>query len=219
MRFVQAIRSQESKTVPRLIFLAGPGIGIVFFIYYYVNQLTVAHYDAKAHLLVSRRIVDSIEPGYAQMGVQWLPLISRIRQWYGWELLALCIQGMQLPPLARDYRPMMKETLEHEFIEPENRELLQYLRQHYDGRKILIDMGKQAPLVYDSGLAVKDFIYNEGGEVLWHKATVNAEKYVGWICAGEGDAVWKYLQMASHLFDAYVLAVKTDFFSLYRLKY
>ena len=36
--------------------------------------LTLAHYDAKAHLVVSRRILDSLTPGWAQIGAVWLPL-------------------------------------------------------------------------------------------------------------------------------------------------
>ena len=43
-----------------------------------MQGLTVAHYDAKAHLLVARRMFDSLEPGYGQMGVNWLPLIHLV---------------------------------------------------------------------------------------------------------------------------------------------
>ncbi len=32
------------------------------------------HFDAKAHMVVSRRVLDSITPGWAQLGVVWLPL-------------------------------------------------------------------------------------------------------------------------------------------------
>src|SRR5688572_13467871 len=32
------------------------------------------HYDAKAHLLVARRVLDSLTPGWLQLGVVWLPL-------------------------------------------------------------------------------------------------------------------------------------------------
>ncbi len=145
-------------------------------------------------------------------------LIARARRWCGWGLLALCVLGMQLPPLAREDHPMMVETLEHQFIEPEQQEIIQYLRQNYDGRKILIDMGKLAPLVYDSGLAVKEFVYNEGGEVLWHRALQNPAQHVGWLCAQKGDAVWARLQVDPNWADAYALAVKTEYFSLYRLK-
>jgi len=36
--------------------------------------LTLSHYDAKAHLVVARRVVDSITPGWQQLGAVWLPL-------------------------------------------------------------------------------------------------------------------------------------------------
>ena len=36
--------------------------------------LSLSHYDAKAHLVVARRILDSITPGWEQIGAVWLPL-------------------------------------------------------------------------------------------------------------------------------------------------
>ena len=36
--------------------------------------LALSHYDARAHLVVSRRIFDSIVPGWQQIGAVWLPL-------------------------------------------------------------------------------------------------------------------------------------------------
>ena len=36
--------------------------------------LTLAHYDARAHLVVARRILDSLTPGWHQIGAVWLPL-------------------------------------------------------------------------------------------------------------------------------------------------
>ncbi len=36
--------------------------------------LTLSHYDAKAHLVVARRIADSLTPGWIQIGAVWLPL-------------------------------------------------------------------------------------------------------------------------------------------------
>ncbi len=37
-------------------------------------DLTLSHYDARGHLVVSRRIFDSITPGWQQIGAVWLPL-------------------------------------------------------------------------------------------------------------------------------------------------
>jgi hypothetical protein len=36
--------------------------------------LSLSHYDAKAHLVVARRILDSVTPGWEQIGAVWLPL-------------------------------------------------------------------------------------------------------------------------------------------------
>ncbi len=148
-----------------------------------------------------------------------LYMIAQVRRCHDWALLAMCVLGMQLPALALEYRPMMAEALEHEFIEPERREIMQYLQQNYDGQRILVDMSKLTPLVYDSGLAVSEFVYNEGGEVLWHRAIQSPETEVGWLCAMKGDAVWKQLQVDPGWAAAYDLAVKTESLSLYRIKH
>lgn len=36
--------------------------------------LTLSHYDSKAHLVVARRILDSLTPSWEQIGAVWLPL-------------------------------------------------------------------------------------------------------------------------------------------------
>ena len=41
---------------------------------YHTLGLTLTHYDARAHLVVARRIFDSITPGWQQVGAVWLPL-------------------------------------------------------------------------------------------------------------------------------------------------
>src|SRR5690606_38317966 len=41
---------------------------------YWQAGLTLAHYDARAHLVVARRILDSITPGWEQIGAVWLPV-------------------------------------------------------------------------------------------------------------------------------------------------
>lgn len=42
--------------------------------YYARAGLTLSHYDARAHLVVARRIMDSLTPGWQQIGAVWLPL-------------------------------------------------------------------------------------------------------------------------------------------------
>src|SRR5262249_27659493 len=41
---------------------------------YHGLGLTLTHYDARGHLVVARRIFDSITPGWQQIGAVWLPL-------------------------------------------------------------------------------------------------------------------------------------------------
>ena len=145
-------------------------------------------------------------------------LIARSKRQYEWMLPLVCVLGMQIPPLASENRQMMAETLEHEFIEPERAQVMEYIGRNYDGTKILIDMGRQAPLVYDSGLNVREFIYNEGGEKLWHRALRNPAGEVGWLCSENGDAISKKLEVDPEWAAGYSLALKTEHFRLYRLK-
>ena len=48
--------------------------GVVAALYYHRMGLTLSHYDARGHLVVARRIVDSVTPGWQQIGAVWLPL-------------------------------------------------------------------------------------------------------------------------------------------------
>ena len=43
-------------------------------VWYAAADLTLSHYDARAHLVVARRIIDSLTPGWRQIGAVWLPL-------------------------------------------------------------------------------------------------------------------------------------------------
>ena len=63
-----------SDRLPRL--LGGlAGLAGLFSLRHYLDAgLTLAHYDAKAHLVVARRVLDSLTPGADQVGAVWLPL-------------------------------------------------------------------------------------------------------------------------------------------------
>ncbi|MGQ0735711.1 MAG: hypothetical protein ACT4QD_18915 [Acidobacteriota bacterium] len=60
--------------LPRWLARGTAGIGAIAAVYYANTGLSLAHYDAKAHLVVSRRILDSLTPGWEQIGAVWLPL-------------------------------------------------------------------------------------------------------------------------------------------------
>jgi hypothetical protein len=48
--------------------------GLAAWVVYLNDGLVLAHYDAKAHLVVARRVIDSLTPGWRQIGAVWLPL-------------------------------------------------------------------------------------------------------------------------------------------------
>ena len=74
-------------------------------IHYFREGLTLAHYDARAHLVVARRILDSLTPGWQQIGAVWLPLPhllnmvpAQVDAWYrtGASAAAMSVLAMAL---------------------------------------------------------------------------------------------------------------------------
>jgi hypothetical protein len=78
-------------------------------VHYTVTGLALSHYDARAHLVVSRRILDSLTPGWQQIGAVWLPLPHvlnmlpvQIDSWYrtGASGIAISIVSMAVAAWA-----------------------------------------------------------------------------------------------------------------------
>jgi hypothetical protein len=64
----------ERERLARLVGFSAIALGACASWVYYRAGLTLSHYDAKAHLVVARRVIDSLTPGWAQIGAVWLPL-------------------------------------------------------------------------------------------------------------------------------------------------
>jgi hypothetical protein len=63
------------KSVPIIaVFTAAIAAGAAAACYYAWIGLTLSHYDARAHLVVARRVIDGLTPGWRQLGASWLPL-------------------------------------------------------------------------------------------------------------------------------------------------
>jgi hypothetical protein len=60
--------------VPWAVALAAGVGGALVALHYHQLGLTLSHYDARGHLVVARRIFDSLTPGWQQVGAVWLPL-------------------------------------------------------------------------------------------------------------------------------------------------
>jgi hypothetical protein len=54
--------------------IAAGAWGTAAAVHYHQLGLTLSHYDARAHLVVARRVFDSLIPGWQQVGAVWLPL-------------------------------------------------------------------------------------------------------------------------------------------------
>ncbi len=146
-----------------------------------------------------------------------LVLAGLSRERFRMPLLILAVLSMQIPVLEGESGPMLSEAMEHQYIEPERQQILKYLAARYDGSRIMIDVGRLAPLMYDSGLPVGEFICHDGDVVEWKQAISAPRRYAGWLCAEKGDEVWTLLAIDPHWADGYSLAVSTDNYVLYHL--
>lgn len=68
---IQAYFEKHSKLI--LFFLLAM-VSITSFLYYLSSGLGVAYNDARSHLDIARRVVENLQPGFAQLGSVWLPL-------------------------------------------------------------------------------------------------------------------------------------------------
>lgn len=60
-------------------------LSVVSWVIYFSMNLTLTYNDAKSHLDVSRRIIDSLQPGIAQLGSVWLPLTHVLYLTFIWN--------------------------------------------------------------------------------------------------------------------------------------
>src|SRR5688572_3652680 len=83
--------------------------GLYAALYYTRLDLALAHYDARAHLVVARRILDSLTPGWQQIGAVWLPVPHLLNMlpvqhdaWYrtGASAIGLSVSSMALAAWA-----------------------------------------------------------------------------------------------------------------------
>src|ERR1700733_11929711 len=62
------------RHVTVILFFILSMISIATYLYYLSNGLGVAYNDARSHLDIARRVVENLQPGFAQLGSVWLPL-------------------------------------------------------------------------------------------------------------------------------------------------
>ena len=65
---------QIAAQIPRTTAVVATLAGLAAWLVFAAHHLVLSHYDAKAHLVVARRVIDSLTPGWDQIGAVWLPL-------------------------------------------------------------------------------------------------------------------------------------------------
>lgn len=64
----------DKVKLERIVILLSIIMAIIATYYSYQNGYIIAYGDAESHLNISKRVVDSLTPGFAQLGGIWLPL-------------------------------------------------------------------------------------------------------------------------------------------------
>ena len=64
----------SASNLPRLLAALAALSGGAAWVVFFRQGLVLSHYDAKAHLVVARRVFDNLTPGWQQIGAVWLPL-------------------------------------------------------------------------------------------------------------------------------------------------
>jgi len=62
------------RRLPWFLAAAAAAAGLAAWAVFFQAGLVLSHYDAKAHLVVARRVIDNLTPGWQQIGAVWLPL-------------------------------------------------------------------------------------------------------------------------------------------------
>jgi hypothetical protein len=68
------IISDPRGQLPRLLAALAGLAGVAAWALHFQADLVLSHYDAKAHLVVARRVIDNLTPGWQQIGAVWLPM-------------------------------------------------------------------------------------------------------------------------------------------------
>ena len=70
----QRSTAPSSRSIEYALAATAVIVALGAWVFYLREGLVLSHYDAKAHLVVARRVIDSLTPGWRQLGAVWLPL-------------------------------------------------------------------------------------------------------------------------------------------------
>ena len=123
--------------------------------------------------------------------------IASLHAWIRIPAAILVIVGaiLQAPPFDRE-APLVRESQREADALTGRLTVTAYLREHYDGRTIMMSMGSLAHYMHDlsrAGFDIKHFLHEGNGEI-WRFAMLGPAGHAGWLIVEEraegGDALF-----------------------------
>ncbi len=123
--------------------------------------------------------------------------IASLHAWIRFPVAILVLTGaiLQAPPFDRE-APLVRESQREADAMAGRHAVTAYLREHYDGRTIMMSMGSLAHYMHDlsnAGFDIKHFLHEGNGEI-WRFAMLGPAGHAGWLIVEEraegGDALF-----------------------------
>ena len=123
--------------------------------------------------------------------------IASLHAWTRIPAAILVLTGaiLQAPPFDRE-APLVRESQREADAMAGRHTVTAYLREHYDGRTIMMSMGSLAHYMHDlsnAGFDIKHFLHEGNGEI-WRFAMLGPAGHAGWLIVEEraegGDALY-----------------------------
>jgi hypothetical protein len=102
------------------------------------------------------------------------------------------------------------------------RAIIDFLREHYDGGRVLVTAGRWPCVMPEVGIYFSNTLSNLNRKY-WAKMQTEPEKWVEWIIRGDGDAIDSLMQAYPRAFKDYQVVDQGEFpgeggFKIYRLR-
>ena len=103
------------------------------------------------------------------------------------QLGALAVAALQLveaPPTL----PVLREATRDRTAVAERRPFADTFRLRYRGGRLLASMGSTAPVLFETGLPLREVVH-EGNGHYWASAVVDPARFVSWVLVADGDVL------------------------------
>ena len=119
--------------------------------------------------------------------------------------------------------PVVKEGIRNTPCRAQRqRAIIEFLRAHYDGKRVLVAAGKWPCVMPEVGIYFRNTLSNRNRKY-WAKMRTEPQKWVEWIIRGDGDAVDSLMQAYPQAFTDFEVVDQGTFqgegsFKIYRLR-